>query len=131
MLVRTPLVVCPLLFVPSDLVKIDQSLRVLRPIAALCEMRPLCQELAMCERKAKKDAQVAVVPRAACVSRAQSADASRLALSGWGRPAWSLCRSRTMRKISLFSVVGAHCVFDHDFFPSSVQFISILIYFEV
>jgi len=27
-------------------------------------MRPLCQELAMCERKAKKDALAAVVSRA-------------------------------------------------------------------
>jgi len=38
-LVRTPLVVCPLFFVPSDLGKSDQPLRVLRPIATLCEMR--------------------------------------------------------------------------------------------
>jgi len=37
----------------------------------------------MCERKAKKDAPAAVVSRAACVSRALSADASRPALSGW------------------------------------------------
>jgi len=44
----------------------------------------------MCERKAKKDAPAAVVSRAACVSRALPADASRPALSGWGRPAWSL-----------------------------------------
>jgi len=44
----------------------------------------------MCERKAKKDAPAAVVSRVACVSRAQAADASRPALSGWGRPAWSL-----------------------------------------
>ena len=29
--------------------------------------------------------------RGACVSRAPLADASRLALAGWGRPAWSLC----------------------------------------
>ena len=70
--------------------KIDWPLRVLRPIAALCEMRPLCYDQAMCERKAKKDAPPAVVSRAACVSRAPPADASRLALSGWGRPAWSL-----------------------------------------
>jgi len=46
----------------------------------------------MCERKAKKDAPAAVVSCAACVSQARAlpADASRLALSGWGRPAWSL-----------------------------------------
>jgi len=44
----------------------------------------------MCERKAKKDAPADVVSRAACMSRAPSADASRLALSGWGRLAWSL-----------------------------------------
>jgi len=82
-LVRTPLVVCPLLFVPSDLGKIDQPLRVLGPIAALCEIRPLCQERTMCEKKAKKDAPAAVVSRAACVCRAPPADASRLALSWW------------------------------------------------
>jgi len=75
---------------PSNLGKIDQPLRVLGPTAALCEMRPLYQERAMCERKAKKDAPAAVVSRAACVSRAPPADASRLALSGWGRPPWSL-----------------------------------------
>jgi len=34
----------------------------------------------MCERNAKKDALVAVVSRAACVSRALPADASRQAL---------------------------------------------------
>ena len=90
MLVRTPLVVCPLLFVPSILENIDQPLRVLGPIAALCEMRLLCEERAMCERKVKKDAQASVVSRAACMSRALPADASRPALSGWGRPAWSL-----------------------------------------
>jgi len=44
----------------------------------------------MCERKAKKDAQAAVVSRAECVSRAPPADASRPALSGSGSPAWSL-----------------------------------------
>jgi len=44
----------------------------------------------MCDRKTKKDAQAAVVSSAACVSRAPPADASRPALSGWGRPAWSL-----------------------------------------
>jgi len=43
----------------------------------------------MCERKAKKDALGAVVSRAACVFRDPPADASRPALSGWGRPAWS------------------------------------------
>ena len=91
MLVRTPLVVCPFLFVPSDLGKIDRPLHVLGPIVVLCEMRPLCQERVMCERKAKKDAPAAVVSREACVSRAPPADASRLALSGEGRPAWSLC----------------------------------------
>jgi len=36
------IVVCPLLFVPSDLGKIDRPLRVLGPIAALCEMRLFC-----------------------------------------------------------------------------------------
>jgi len=36
-LVRTPLY--PLLFVPADLGKSDQPLRVLRPIALLCAMR--------------------------------------------------------------------------------------------
>ena len=41
----------------------------------------------MCERKAKKDTPAAVVSRAAYVSRALPADASRPALSGWGRPA--------------------------------------------
>ena len=55
-----------------------------------CEMRCLCWERAMCEGKAKKDAPAAVVSRAACVSRAPPADASRPALAGWGRPAWSL-----------------------------------------
>ena len=44
----------------------------------------------MCERKVKKDAPATVVSRAVCVSRNPPADASRLALSGWGRPAWSL-----------------------------------------
>jgi len=44
----------------------------------------------MCERKAKKDVPAAVVSGAACVSRAPLADASRPALAGWGRPAWSL-----------------------------------------
>jgi len=44
----------------------------------------------MYQRKAKKDAPAAVVSRAACLSRAPPADASRPALSGWGRPAWSL-----------------------------------------
>ena len=43
----------------------------------------------MCERKALKDAPEAVVSFAACVSGALPADASRPALSGWGRPAWS------------------------------------------
>jgi len=41
----------------------------------------------MCERKAKKDARAAVVSCATCLSRAPQADASRPALSGWGRPA--------------------------------------------
>jgi len=44
----------------------------------------------MCERKAKKDAPPAVVSRAACVSQAPPADASRPALSGCGRSTWSL-----------------------------------------
>ena len=43
----------------------------------------------MCESKVKKDAPVSVVSHAACVSRAPLVDASRLALAGWGRPAWS------------------------------------------
>ena len=55
-----------------------------------CGMRCLCWERAMRERKVKKDVPAAVVSRAACVSRAPQADASRLALAGWGRPAWSL-----------------------------------------
>jgi len=67
--VRAPLVVCPLLFVTSDLGKIDRPLRVLGPIVVLCEMRPLYRELATCERKAKKDAPADVVSRAAFVSR--------------------------------------------------------------
>jgi len=49
----------------------------------------LCWERAMCERKAKKDVPAAVVSGAACVSRAPPDDASRPALAGWGRPAWS------------------------------------------
>jgi len=53
-------------------------------------MRLLCWERVMCERKAKKDVPAAVVSRVACVSRAPPDDASRLALAGWGRPAWSL-----------------------------------------
>jgi len=44
----------------------------------------------MRERKTKKDTPSAVVSRAACVSRALLANASRPALAGWGRPAWSL-----------------------------------------
>jgi len=44
----------------------------------------------MCERKAKKDALEAVVSLAACVSGALPVDAIWQALSGWGRPAWSL-----------------------------------------
>ena len=101
-LVRTLLVVCPLLFVPSDLGKIDRPLCVLGLIAALCEMRPFCQERVMCERKAKKDAPAAVGLRAVCVSRAPPADASRLALSGWGRPAWSL---RVILLLTIFYVI--------------------------
>ena len=100
---------CPLLFLPSNLEKIDWPLRVLGPTAALCEMRPLCQEQAMCERKTKKDAPAAVVSRAACVSRAPPADASRLALSGWGRPAWSL------RVILLLTMIDYHRRFVLDF----------------
>jgi len=46
-------------------------------------MRPLWYDQPMCERKAKKDAPAAVVSRAAFVSQAPQADASRLALSGW------------------------------------------------
>jgi len=44
----------------------------------------------MCERKVKKDVPASVVSRAVCVSRAPPDDASRPALAGWGRPAWSL-----------------------------------------
>jgi len=66
-------------------------------------MRRLCWEQVMCERKAKKDAPAAVVSRAACVSRAPLADASRLALAGWGRPAWSL-------RFNLFSTISV-CLF--------------------
>jgi len=51
-------------------------------------MRPLRHDQTTFERKAKKDAPAAVFSRAACVSRTP-ADASRPALSGWGRPAWS------------------------------------------
>jgi len=40
--------------------------------------------------KGRKDAPAAVVSRAACVSRSPPADASRPALSGWGRPVCSL-----------------------------------------
>ena len=50
-----------------------------------CEMRLLCWEQAMCER----DAPAAVIFRAACLSRALPVDASRQALSGWGRSTWS------------------------------------------
>jgi len=67
-LVCTSIVVCPLLFVPSDLGKIDRPLRVLGPITALCEMRPLWYDQPICERKAKKDAPAVVVSCAACVS---------------------------------------------------------------
>jgi len=63
-------------------------------------MRSLCWERAMCERKAKKDAPAAVVSRAVCVSRVPLADASRPALAGWGRPAWSLC-------VNLLSTISA------------------------
>ena len=59
-------------------------------LLSLVEMRFLCRERLVCERKAKKDASAAVVCRAACVSRAPPADASRPALACWGRPAWSL-----------------------------------------
>jgi len=52
-------------------------------------MRLLCWEQAMCERKATKDAPAAVIFRAACLSRALPVDASRQALSGWGRSTWS------------------------------------------
>ena len=59
----------------------------------------------MCERKAKKDVPAVVVSRASCVSRAPPADASRLALSGWGRPAWSLRANLLLTMIDhLFSV---------------------------
>jgi len=47
-----------------------------------CEMRCLCWERVMCERKVKKDAPDAVVSRAAFVSQAPLADASRQALVG-------------------------------------------------
>jgi len=62
-----------------------------------CEIRRLCWERVMCERKSKKDAPAAVVTRAACVSQALTADVSRQALAGWGRPA---------------------CLFASTFFPS-------------
>jgi len=55
-------------------------------LLSLVEMRLLYRERVMCERKAKKDAQDAVVSRAACVSRALLADASRPALTGWDTP---------------------------------------------
>jgi len=51
-------------------------------------MRRLYCERAMCEIKAKKDAPAAVFSRAACVSRAPPADASRRALSGWDTPGY-------------------------------------------
>jgi len=47
-LVRTTLVVCPLLFVPSDLAKIDRPLRVLGPIAALCVKCAFCARSGRC-----------------------------------------------------------------------------------
>ena len=74
-----------------------------------CEMRCLCWEQAMCERKAKKDAPAAVVSRAACVSRAPPADASRPALLGWGRPAKSL-------RVNLFSTIIELCLHWHSEF---------------
>jgi len=64
----------------------------------------------MCERKAKKDAPAAVVSRAACVSRAPPADASRPALAGWGRPAWSL-RVNLLSTISIFGFCFQFFVF--------------------
>ena len=70
-----------------------------------CEMRCLCWERVMCERKAKKDAPADVVSRAACMSRAPSADASRLALSGWGRPAWSLASTLFRPFMNHFSYI--------------------------
>jgi len=65
-------------------------------------MRRLCQEWVMCERKVKKDAQVAVVSRAAYFSRAPLTDASSPALSGWGRPAWSLRVNRWFTYMRFF-----------------------------
>ena len=62
------------------------------------------------ERKAKKDALVAMVSRAACVSRAPLADASRPALAGWGRPAWSL-RVNLLSTISIFGFCFQFFVF--------------------
>jgi len=61
-------------------------------------MHCLWWERVMCERKAKKDAPATVVSRAACVSRAPLADASRLARS---RPAWSL-------RVNLLSTIQFH-----------------------
>jgi len=64
----------------------------------------------MCERKANKDAPAAVVSCAACMSRAPPADASRPALSGWGRPAWSL---RVFRPLKPFGKnKGRVCHYD-------------------
>ena len=44
----------------------------------------------MCKSKVKKDAPAAAVSRVPCMLQALPADASRPAVSGWGRPAWSL-----------------------------------------
>ena len=64
----------------------------------------------MCERKVKKDAPVAVVSRAAYFSRAPLTDASSPALSGWGRPAWSL---RVFRPLKPFGKnKGRVCHYD-------------------
>jgi len=65
----------------------------------------------MCERKAKKDALAAVVSRAACVSRALLADASRPALAGWGRPAWSL---RVNLLLTMFDTTCCHILSTSD-----------------
>jgi len=106
--VRTPPAVRPPLFVPSDVGKINQSSRAPGPQSATWEMRPLRHDQATCEWKAKKDAPAAVFSRAACVSRAPPADANRLVLSGWGRPAWSHCVNLLS---TILSALIRHCRF--------------------
>jgi len=85
-------------------------------------MRCLCWERVMCERKAKKDAPAAVVSRAACVSRAPLADASRPALAGWSRPAWSLW----VNLLSTILKISRHCQS-----PADVQRLLSLVWCEM